>query len=224
MCILAAALIHVAALLLLDIVDSGKGSARPRPAEIAVLFSGTAEYQKIFEWLNANDPSLLSPVEGSNPNLDKILAVTYRPTFDSATLHLLPAAPVQNFKFSADVILPQDIISTTAADDTITPFLQPSRPSSVEFQGELAHQQSEDKLPSSLPDAPTSAEPTVVLAGALPDGKIGFVFPQKGSGSVELDRQAIEYLHHLQLKESDSRKVRWGRIIFHWGVNSDQKP
>ncbi|MEO8205131.1 MAG: hypothetical protein ABI615_03060 [Chthoniobacterales bacterium] len=215
-CFIFAALIHVGVLFLFDVVYPQGKSARPRPAEISVLSPGTPEYEKIAAWLTANDPALLSATHVSEADIEQLLKTPYRPTFDSTTIHLQPSPPLYTAPAAAEVILPQDIVSNVVVDSEENASVgQPTLTTQVEFRGGLARQAT--NLPPAPPSA-QSAEPAEFSIGLLPGGQIGFIFLKKGSGSADLDQKATEYLQNLELPKNDSGKIRWGVVVFHWGM------
>ncbi|MEO6053623.1 MAG: hypothetical protein ABIP97_06390 [Chthoniobacterales bacterium] len=223
LCFFLAALFHIGVLFLFDVVYPPGKSPRPRPAEIAILSPGTPEYEKITNWLEANDPALLSASQSSDSDFEPLLKTPYRPTFNSATIHLQPAPPLHIPKPTGAVILPQDIVVIPESEGHSQPP-QPWLPTQLEFRGNILPQTAPLPPP---PNATQSAEPAEFSIGVLPDGKIGFIFLlKKGSGSSELDQKATEYLQNLQLQKNASGKIRWGVVVFHWGVAApgDKKP
>lgn len=215
LCLVFAAILHLGAIFLFDIVYGKGGSANPRLGELVVLLPGSPEYKKIAAWLEGNDPSLLY-TEYDPDAQEKALRMDYRPTFDLAATPLLSIPAQRMDKVVSDVFLPRDIIAslsseTDAPSDTTRTTLLPTR---VEFSETL-------EAATPLPPPPVtaqSAEATTFLIGVLPDGRIGYILPQKDSSLTSLDREASRYLQTLQLKETPRNKVRWGSVTFHWGM------
>lgn len=216
-CLVVAALIHIGAMFLFDVVYPPGTNVQPRMGEVEVLFTDSQEYTKIAAWLAGNDPALLSATYVPDSDLEEALHTPYQPTFDSASIHLQPPPVPALKKTFSEIILPQDMISNVVGDNPEKRSLSSvQKHTQIEFQDDLAGEIPVG-TPMLPPVAPQGAESTTFLAGVLPDGRIGFLFPQNNA-STELDQKASDYIEGLQMKPVQNQKIRWGNVVIHWGI------
>ncbi|MFI0347935.1 MAG: hypothetical protein ACH346_04060 [Chthoniobacterales bacterium] len=233
LCILLAALLHISAIYLFDIVYQAPHVNKPVTAQVLFLLPGSPISQQFSIWLQANDSSIFSPLKTTEAARPKISPHIYQPRQLPLPLRSLP--PLEH-----------------------EPMAPPSLPVNESALPSTTFHVSDTKLLSSEKTPPTSTSVTTIrllenLASRAPASSISLGYPQlpnsittplppteltinidtmgiprhaiiiQSSGNADADEAATHWL--MTRRFAPATEETWGNLLVLWGkatlVNKD---
>ncbi|MEK0448959.1 MAG: hypothetical protein RL088_1227 [Verrucomicrobiota bacterium] len=175
------------------------------------------ENEAVLRWIAAEDPAVVARITSAEPA--GLLDVPYRPSYAVFRTEPrdIPAEPV--------------VIQYPPARDSLTYILDadrrplpivpeaPATATVIVFHGPFAARAGgEIRL---KPDV-TSSQPlrsVELLAGVNGGGEVRFCYVQSGSGSAEMDSEAVRMVSAVRLSPG-AAEIAWGTVVVRWGSDS----
>lgn len=192
-----------------------------QPVQLLTRFgadgSPSPENDAVLRWIAAEDPAVVARITPAEP--DGLLDVPYRPSYAVFRTQPLaiPAEPV--------------VIQYPPARDSVTYILDadrrplpivpeaPATKTVIVFHGPFAARAGGEVR---VRPAVTSSQPlrsVELLAGVTAGGEVRFCYVQSGSGSAEMDSEAVRMVSDVRLS-AGGPEISWGTVVVRWGSDS----
>lgn len=231
LCILAAAVIQTAIMVLFSISYRSPSDKKPDAPQFYFLPPESAAARQLAPWLEANDPAVFSPLHAARAASPVLPPLKYRPSYEEPPPALLPLrsdpaipmepAPLPAGSFLQKPVGPQMIVSS------------PSRSAGkVEAGNQIVLHSStiiqwEDGLSARLPRkvdgsdsspaaASVNAQPALFEVGIGPEGMPRHVVLIESSGDPASDEAAKVWIMARRFEPSEA--MSWGRVRVLWGA------
>jgi hypothetical protein len=166
-----AALLHLSTVYFFNIVYEPPHVSKSTAAQIFFLVPNSLASQQLAPWLQANDPSIFSPLKTVQTNQPKIPASIYQLKQPPPTLHPLPSCEVEKMKSllppTDELVLPPtaDVFqnATAATNGHVTPNFIPAEVGIVPLNSSSTLRDAASGAPAPSP-APASFEKSLPLS------------------------------------------------------------
>lgn len=224
--ILLAALFHLSTIYLFNIVYQPPHVSKPIAAQVYFLLPGSPSSQQLAPWLDANDPSIFSPLKTVQLTRPKIEAAIYEPLQPPAPLRTLPPREEKKLELplppTNETALPQNILlkkSSSSLTKLMRAAPEQEQITVVELSGDLL--QRAPIMPATLgyPELPSTIDaplpPTKLTLNIDEMGIPRHVIVLHSSGNSAADEAATHWLMTRQF--APAAHETWGNLQVIWG-------
>ena len=233
LCILGAGMLQTLMVVLFSISYQVPSEKSPEAPLFYFLPPESEAAHQLAPWLEANDPTVFSPLRAARTALPSLPPLKYRPSYEEPPPALLPLR--SESVSSIEPPMPPLIsplqrasqrvsheINTTAAPAVVTSIARPS--TVVRWEDELsARHLVEDAGPSSVPVALARViQPTLYEVGVSSEGMPLHCVLMESSGDLASDEAARIWImaRRFQPQPKSVEAISWGRVLVLWGADA----
>ena len=214
--ILLSFLAHVGAFFMFRVVYPPQESLPMPPPPVTVLDPSRPDHQSLLRWAEAEDSS---PAAAQTSVTDRLLEVSYRPSFSTvrtAPLTLSPSTGQIQYPPPRD---PLTLIRSVEAKPSPPTPPAPTAATRISFTGSLADRAAAVNPVQISNRSTVPLETTEFMVGATDRGELRFVVLQHSSGNEALDSEVAEQISRMRLAKSDE-PITWGKATVQWGADA----
>ncbi len=192
-----------------------------QPVQLLTRFGAdgapSPENEAMLRWIEAEDPAVVARIPQVEPA--GLLDVPYRPSyavFRTQPRDIPAEPPVIQYPPA------RDSMSYILDADRKPPAQLPDAPetaTAIIFHGPFAVRAGGELRAKPAMTSSQSLRAVELLAGATSEGEVPFCYVQKGSGSAEMDSEAVRLVSAVRLAPGGP-KISWGTVIVRWGSDS----
>ena len=231
LCILAAAVIQTAIMVLFSISYRSPSDKKPDAPQFYFLPPESAAARQLAPWLEANDPAVFSPLHAARAASPVLPPLKYRPSYEEPPPALLPLrsdpaipmepAPLPAGSFLQKPVGPQMIVSSPSRSaDKVEAGNQIvlHSPTIIQWEDGLSARlpRKVDGNDSSPAAASVNAQPALFEVGIGPEGMPRHVVLIESSGDPASDEAAKVWIMARRFEPSEA--MSWGRVRVLWGA------
>lgn len=192
-----------------------------QPVQLLTRFGAdgapSPENEAMLRWIEAEDPAVVARITQVEPA--GLLDVPYRPSFAVFRTQPrdIPAEPTVIQYPPA-----RDSMSYILDTDRKPPAQLPDAPetsTTIVFHGAFAARASSEIRVKPTITSSQSLRTVELLAGVTSAGEVPFCYVQTGSGSAEMDSEAVRMVSAVRLAPGGSQ-ISWGTVVVRWGSDS----
>jgi hypothetical protein len=222
--ILLAASFHFSTIYLFNITYQPSHVSKPVPAQIFFLPPGSSLSQEISSWLQANDPSIFSPLKTVQATRPALPSSIYEPGLVSLPLRSLPTQQAHPTQKTTDFLPPTNEIvlpSSCLADKTsstivATPPVQQA--TTIKLSDSISNRVTGTLgVPSLPPAVRLPLPPTKLTLNIDTEGIPRHVIILQSCGNVAADEAASAWALRSHFVPADYDV--WGNLLVLWGTN-----
>jgi len=211
---------HIGIFFLFRVVYPAQASLPMPPPTVTVLDPTRPDHQALLRWAEAEDTA---PAATQNPVTDRLLKITYQPSYATVRTAPLTLPPEVNRHQYPPPIDPLTLIRSVEARPSAPVQTAPTAPTRVVFGGALAGRSMESGTLAFTARSAEALEPAEFLVGVTDRGEVRFVILQRSSGQEALDAEAARQLSAVKLAKADA-PVTWGTATIFWGADAYRLP
>jgi hypothetical protein len=218
-------LLHGAGLFVFQLKPPSEPASTRRTASVFFLSPTSPDHGKFLPVIASADPSLFSATLSEDPDIWRLPASDYSPSFDEARPEFYPP-PAETQPVPAR-LLSFDSVKARSPQSKKRPAAPAALPTRIVLEGGHSGMEFE-RAPGISFAAPVrkNLAPMEFLMASGPDGRILHAFPLTSSGDEQIDRSALRALigGHVRGPNASSKEVIWGQATFLWGSDVQRIP
>lgn len=230
LCVVFAALLHISAIYLFDIVYQSPHVSKPVAAQVLFLLPGSPSSRQLSAWLTSNDSAIFSPLKTAQAIRPNIPTDIYQPHQSSLPLRSLPDLKKQATELpllpTVETVLPStsSISSKETSSSTTVTTLNPVSTTSIQLLEKLAARQPSPPLSLGYPELSETVNqqlpPTELTVNIDAAGTPQHVFVIRSSGNSTADEAATQWL--MSCHFAPASQETWGNLLVLWGNNGNK--